>query len=319
MCCVLAVVAGTVGPIGFLGLQVSYGLNKLFGIPDVYGTQISVLIGLTLIYTISAISGVHRGIQLLSSANVILAVALIVYIFFFGPTAFIVDGFINGFGTYVNEFIPMATYREDGAWLGGWTVFFWGWFIGYAPLMAMFVARISRGRTIRQVVTLIALFAPVVTTFWFTVLGGSGLAYELESPGVITEAFGNFDLPAALFAMIDQLPLSFFIAILFLILTTIFVATTGDSMTFAVSMVMTGTDHPHPAIRIFWGIIMGIMAAILIYMGSGGISALQSFIVVTAAPVSLILLPTLWIAPRLVKQMATEQGIIRNAKFPISP
>lgn len=179
--------------------------------------------------------------------------------------------------------------------------------------MAMFVARISRGRTIRQVVTLIAILAPVVTTFWFTILGGSGLAYEIANPGVITDAFGNFDLPAALFAMIDQLPLSFIISILFLVLTTIFVATTGDSMTFAVSMVMTGTDQPHPAIRIFWGIIMGIMAAILIYMGSGGIGALQSFIVVTAAPVSLILLPTLWVAPRLVRNMARDQGLLARA------
>lgn len=312
VCCVLAVVAGTVGPIGFLGLQVSFGLNKLFGIPDVYGTQIAVLIGLTIIYTISAISGIHRGIQILSSSNVILAAILILFIFLFGPTAFIVDGFINGFGIYINEFIPMATFRGDSGWLGGWTVFFWGWFIGYAPLMAMFVARISRGRTIRQVVTLIAILAPVVTTFWFTVLGGSGLAFEIANPGVITDAFGNFDLPAALFAMIDQLPFSFIISILFLVLTTIFVATTGDSMTFAVSMVMTGTDQPHPAIRIFWGIIMGLMAAILIYMGAGGIGALQSFIVVTAAPVSLILLPTLWVAPRLVRNMARDQGLLAS-------
>lgn len=126
VCCVLAVVAGTVGPIGFLGLQVSFGLNKLFGIPDVYGTQISVLIGLTIIYTISAISGIHRGIQILSSSNVILAAILILFIFLFGPTAFIVDGFINGFGIYINEFIPMATFRGDSGWLGGWTVFFWG-------------------------------------------------------------------------------------------------------------------------------------------------------------------------------------------------
>lgn len=308
-CCVLAVVAGTVGPVGFLGLQVSFGLHKLFGTPDVYATQISILLGLTILYTLSAISGVNKGIQLLSSINVIMAVGLIIFILLFGPTAFIFDGFLNGFGVYLNQFLPMATFRAVPSWLDSWTVFFWGWFIGYAPLMAMFVARISRGRTVRQMITLIAIVAPVITCFWFTVLGGSGLAFEILHPGSISIPFKENSLPAALFAIIDQLPLSFIIAILFLILTIIFVATTGDSMTFAVAMVMTGTAQPHPMIRVFWGIMMGVIAAILISIGAGGIGALQSFIVITAVPVSLIILPSLWVAPRIVKKMADDQGL----------
>ena len=301
-CCVIAVVAGTVGPIGFLGLQVSFGLEKLFGIPDTYTTQVAILFSLIAIYTLSAVSGVTKGIQLLSRFNVTLAVALMLFILLMGPTAFIFDSYIHSFGLYINNFIPMATFRADTAWLDWWTVFFWGWFLGYGPLMAMFVARISRGRTIREMITLISIIAPVITCFWFTIVGGSGIFFELANPGVISEPFAGLNLPAALLAITEQLPMGFVISVLFLILTTIFVATTGDSMTYSVSMVMTGNNHPQTPIRVFWGIMMGVMAAILISIGSGGISALQSFIVVTAVPVSFVLLPSLWTAPQIAEK-----------------
>ncbi|OMH34053.1 BCCT family transporter [Motiliproteus sp. MSK22-1] len=308
--CVIAVVAGTVGPIGFLGLQVSYGLNELFGLVNDYGLQLSIILGLIVLYTISAISGVTRGIQLLSTINVFLALGLMGFILVMGPTAFISDAFIHSFGLYLDEFIPMATFRASPGWLDWWTVFFWGWFLGYGPLMAMFICRISRGRTIREIVTVVSLLAPVVTAFWFTIIGGSGIAFEIAEPGVISEPFTGFNLPAAMFAITQQLPMGFIVSVLFLILTTIFVATTGDSMTYTVSMVMTGTDHPPAFLRIFWGIAMGLVAAILISLGSGGVSALQSFIVVTAVPVSLVLLPSLWTGPKIARQLAREQGLI---------
>lgn len=305
--CVLAVVAGTVGPIGFLGLQVSFGLNTLFGLPDTFTTQFIVIAGLIALYTLSAISGVTKGIQILSRCNIVLAVLLMAFILLAGPTGFIVDGFLQGFGIYIHEFVPMATFRADGGWLNWWTVFFWGWFIGYGPLMAMFVARISRGRTLRQMVVLISILAPVITCFWFTIVGGSGLAFELADPGIISEPFEGFNLPAALLATTQQLPAGTLISALFLVLTTVFVATTGDSMTYSISMVMTGTDHPSSALRVFWGVMMGVTAIVLISMGSGGISALQSFIVITAVPVSLVLLPSLWTAPRIAKKLLREQ------------
>jgi choline/carnitine/betaine transport len=308
-CCVLAVVAGTVGPIGFLGLQVSFGLEKLFGIPNTYATQVAILFGLICLYTLSAVSGVTKGIQILSRINIILAVALMVFILIFGPTSFIFNSYLHSFGLYLDQFIPMATFRASPAWLDWWTVFFWGWFLGYGPLMAMFVARISRGRTIREMILLISVVAPVITCFWFTIVGGSGLFFELATPGVISEPFTGFNLPAALLAITEQLPMGGVISVLFLILTTIFVATTGDSMTYSVSMVMTGTDSPQSSLRVFWGIMMGVMAALLISIGSGGISALQSFIVVTAVPVSLVLLPSLWNAPQIAIKMADEQGL----------
>ncbi|MDX1655128.1 MAG: BCCT family transporter, partial [Candidatus Competibacteraceae bacterium] len=307
--CVLAVVAGTVGPIGFLGLQVSFGLSALFGLSDSYVTQFGVLLMLIVLYTVSALSGIHRGIKILSDFNVILALCLMAFILLFGPTAFIFDGFLQSFGLYLQEFIPMATFRAEPGWLDWWTVFFWGWFLGYGPLMAMFIARISRGRTLREMIVVVSLIAPVVTCFWFTIVGGTGIALELATPGVISEPFTGFNLPAALLAITQALPLGFMISILFLILTTVFVATTGDSMTYSISMVMTGHDQPKAWVRMFWGVVMGVMAAILISLGSGGVSALQSFIVVTAVPVSLVLLPSVWTAPRIARQMAREQNI----------
>ncbi|KII15586.1 BCCT family transporter [Phaeobacter sp. S60] len=309
---IIAVVAGTVGPIGFLGLQVSYGLSDLFGIPDVFATQFVVIGALVGLYTISAMTGLSRGIQLLSKINVILAAVLLIYVLLAGPTGFIFGSFFSGFATYLGNFFQMALYRGDAAvfgdpgWLGWWTVFFWGWFMGYGPLMAMFIARVSRGRSIRSIIIMLSIIAPIVTNFWFTIIGGTGIAMELAEPGTISAAFEGFNLPAALLAITNNLPMGFLVSILFLILTTIFVATTGDSMSYVISATMTKGDTPSTAIRVFWGIAMGVMAVILISVGSGGVSKLQSFIVVTAVPVSLILLPSLWDALRITLAKGKE-------------
>ncbi|WP_282052714.1 BCCT family transporter [Phaeobacter inhibens] len=309
---IIAVVAGTVGPIGFLGLQVSYGLSDLFGIPDVFATQFVVIGALVALYTISAMTGLSRGIQLLSKINVILAAVLLIYVLLAGPTGFIFGSFFSGFATYLGNFFQMALYRGDAAvfgapgWLGWWTVFFWGWFMGYGPLMAMFIARVSRGRSIRSIITMLSIIAPIVTNFWFTIIGGTGIAMELAEPGTVSAAFEGFNLPAALLAITNNLPMGFLVSILFLILTTIFVATTGDSMSYVISATMTKGDTPSTAVRVFWGIAMGVMAVILISVGSGGVSKLQSFIVVTAVPVSLILLPSLWDALRITLAKGKE-------------
>lgn len=308
--CVLAVAAGTIGPVGFLGLQVGYGLQALFGIPNVFLSQVLVIVLITAVYVVSAVLGITRGIQNLSRFNVWLGLGLMAFIVVFGPTAFIFNAFVQGFGTYVEQFLPMGTYRGDTGWLGTWTVFFWGWFLGYGPLMAIFVAKISRGRTIRQMILVVSVCAPIITTFWFTVLGGTGLAYELADPGSISSAFEGFNLPAALLAITQHMPLGFLMSVLFLVLTTVFVGTTGDSMSYTISMVVTANEEPPTAVRVFWGITIGAVAIMLITLGSGGISALQSFIVVTAVPVSLILLPSLWNGPQLARRMAIEQGVV---------
>lgn len=310
-CCIVAVAAGTIGPIGFLGLQTSYALNVLFGLPDTFTTQLIIIVFAITLYTISAISGLARGMQILSRFNVTLAVGLMIFILIFGPTSFIINGYIQGVGTMVDQFIPMATFRGDEGWLGGWTVFFWGWFLGYGPMMAIFIARISRGRTIRQLITTVCIIAPLVTCFWFTVVGGSGLAFEIANPGSVSTAFEGFNLPGALLAVTQQLPFPLVISILFLILTTVFIVTTGDSMTYTISVVISGEREPNAFIRTFWGVMMGVTAIVLISLGSGGVAALQSFIVITAVPVSFILLPSLWNGPQIAQQMARDQDLYR--------
>lgn len=309
---IVAVVAGTVGPIGFLGLQVSYGLSDLFNLPNVFATQALVIVGLAAIYTVSAMTGLSRGIQALSKLNVILAAALLLFVLIAGPTGFIFSTFFTGFGSYLANFFQMALFRGEAGffgapgWLGWWTVFFWGWFMGYGPLMAMFIARVSRGRSIRSIIIMLSIVAPIVTNFWFTILGGTGISMELANPGTISGAFEGFNLPAALLAITTNLPLGFLVSILFLILTTIFVATTGDSMSFVISATMSRGATPPAMLRVFWGAAMGVMAIILISVGSGGVSKLQSFIVVTAVPVSLLLLPSLWDALRITLQKGRQ-------------
>lgn len=311
---IIAVAAGTIGPIGFLGLQASYAIESIFGIPDTYSLQLFIIIGLLVVASISAVSGVHKGIQILSRFNVIFTIILILLVLLLGPAAFIFDSFIGSFGLYLRDFFMVSLYRGDQGWLSYWTVFFWGWFIGYGPMMAIFIGRISRGRTIRQLVTAVAIIAPIVTNFWFSVIGGSGIFYELLESGSVSGPLENGGMPAAMIAIVSQMPFGTWLAVGFLIVTIVFVATTSDSMSYTISMAVTGSGDPSGALRVFWAVTMGAVAAVLLYVGNGSIDALQSFIVVSAVPVSIILLPMLWLAPKVTKTLALEQGIVRNMK-----
>ena len=307
--CIIAVVAGTVGPIGFLGLQVSYGLSSLFGIPDVYALQVAVIAVLTAVAAVSVVSGVNRGIQLLSRINVWLALGLMTLVLVLGSAWYVLRAFVGGFGVYVTEFFGTSLYTGDPAWLSGWTVFFFGWFLGYAPLMAIFIARISRGRTVRDLIVSTAVLPPLATCLWFSVLGGTGIMLEEESTGSISGPLAEAGLPAAVMAMSDGLPLATLVGAGFLVLTVIFVATTTDSMSYAIAQSCTTEDQPDARLRAVWALLMGAAAAALISIGDGGITALQSFIVITAVPVGLILLPSVVAAPIMVRRLAVEQGL----------
>ncbi|WP_121173611.1 BCCT family transporter [Kushneria sinocarnis] len=314
--CILAVAAGTIGPIGFLATQLSYSFHALLGWPDSYATQLGVLAVLVTIYTLSAATGLSRGIQWLSKFNVWLVLGLFAFILIVGPGGFVIRQFFDGFSSYLQHYIGLSLVRSDTGWLDWWTLFFWGWFIGFVPSMAMFVARISRGRTLRELVIAVAITAPIATNIWFAALGGSGLHYELLDPGSVSGPLQEGGLPAALLAVTTQLPLSVLIVPLVLLLTTIFVATTGDSMSYAMAMSVTGQASPATGIRIFWSLSFGVVAAVLLWMGEGGIDALQSFIVITAVPVSLLLLPLLWWGPQMAHRMALDQGLLRT---PVQP
>ncbi|MEL7966000.1 BCCT family transporter [Vreelandella neptunia] len=312
-CCVIAVVAGTVGPIGFLATQVSFGLHEVFGLPNSYASQLVILAVLASMYVLSAMSGVHKGMQMLSRFNVFLALAVGGVIMVFGPSLFLFNSYVASMGVYINDFFPMATITAETApawWMQWWTVFFFAWFIGFGPLVAIFVARISRGRSIREMIIAVAVLAPIATTVWFTLLGGSGIYYQMTGAIELSEALNNFQFDVATLTVAQALPGGAWMTLAILVLTTIFVATTGDSMSYAIAVVGAGHDDPSPFIRAFWGIAMAIMAAVLLYMGAGQISALQQFIVITAIPVSFILLPSLWDGPKAAYAMAREQGII---------
>ncbi|AOY86903.1 BCCT transporter [Marinobacter salinus] len=310
--CVIAVVAGTVGPIGFLATQMSFGLHQLFGIADEFSTQLVILALLAGVYMTSAVSGIHRGIQILSRFNVILALAIAAVIFVFGPTLFLTNTYLSSMGEYLSSFFAMATITADTApdwWMKWWTVFFFAWFIGYTPLMSIFVARISRGRSIRETILAVAVLAPVATSIWFTLLGGSGIYHQLAGTFDLTEALNSFSFDVATLTVAEALPGGTIMAAAILLLTTIFVATTGDSMSYAIATVGAGHDEPHYLVRAFWGGAMAVMAGILLYMGAGQIGVLQQFIVLTAIPVSLIILPSLWTGPKAALAMARSQGL----------
>lgn len=304
---IIAVAAGTIGPIGFLGLQAGYGLSTISGVSNTLSVHIILIILLVIGAAISAVTGIHRGIQFLSSFNVILAVGLIIGVLLLGPGLFIFNNYFEAFGLYVNEFISFNTYRGDEAWLSLWTVFFFAWFVGYGPMMAVFSARISRGRTIRELVLAVAIIAPVITTFWFTVVGGTGIFQELKVPGSVSTALNEAGPPAAMMAITEQLPFGVIFGFLFLLATIIFVLTTTDSMSLTISMAISGNGNPPRWLRAFYALVMGLVAIVLVSIGEGSVNALQSFIVVTAVPVVLLLLITFWTAPKVCKEMYKDQ------------
>lgn len=308
---IIATVAGTLGPLGFLGLQISYGLNHLFDLPYTVGMSILVVLALVIIAAISAVTGVDRGIYYLSNWNVQFTILLGIIVLIIGPTMFIFNGFISGSGYFLQHFFEMSLYRGDQAWLGSWTLFFWAWFIGYAPMLIIFFSRISRGRTIRELVIAVSIITPLVTNFWFAIVGGTGVHFESENPGSVSNALNEGGMPAALMAITDQLPMGTIMGMAFLLIAIIFVATTTDTMSYTVAATLTGNDEPAKWLRGFWAVLFGMTTVmILIIGGEDSISSIQNSIVITAVPVSLLLLPPLWGAPKIAKKMAHEQGLI---------
>lgn len=304
---IIAVAAGTIGPIGFLGLQAGYGISNLTGLSNTLSVQIAIIILLVIAAAISAVTGIYRGIQFLSSSNVILAVILIIGVIIFGPTLFIFNNYFEAMGVYINQFVSLNTYHSDEGWMGAWTIFFFAWFVGYGPMMALFTSRISRGRTIRELVIAVAIIAPIITAFWFTVVGGTGIFQELQLPGSISTALNEAGPPAAMMAITETLPFGAIFGFLFLIATIVFVLTTTDSMSLTISMAISGDGNPPEWLRAFYALVMGAVAIVLVSIGEGSVNALQSFIVVTAVPVVLLLLTTFWTAPKVCRNMYESQ------------
>lgn len=304
---IISVAAGTIGPIGFLALQLSFSLNFLFDIPETFVTQLLVIFGVTALYTLTAATPVYKGIAALSRANIWLTIFVLIIMVTIGPGLFIFDSFLSGLGSYFTNFFNLSLNRNDPEWLGAWTIFFWGWYIGYAPVMSILTARISRGRTVRELILGVAIMAPLLTNFWFSVLGGGTIFFELSNPGSISVPMAEYGYAAALLASISQLPLSWIMVPVTLVLVCLFLITTGAGITYSIAVSVTGKSNPPKWAVLFWGILIGVVSAALIAIGDGGIGALQASMIITAVPVTFFILPTIWSGPICAMRIKQEQ------------
>ncbi len=303
---VVAAIAGTVGPLGFLSLQLSNAAGMLPAFTDSAGLQSLVVVLLTAVFATSTVSGIQRGIKWLSELNVWLTLGLAAALLLLGPGLWLIQHFISAFGLYLTNLprMALAPNSSPGNWVNGWTVFYWGWFLGYAPLMGLFTAGVSRGRTLRELVLAVAILCPIVTNIWFTLLGGSGMQLELANPGSISGPLTASGESGALLAILGQLPLSWLLIPVGLVLVVLFMATSADSMSYAAAMVVSAQRTPPTLLRLFWALMIGSLTLVLLRIGTSlgdntSINALQAFIVITAVPVTPLVLLSLWTAPRL--------------------
>jgi len=302
---VLAVIAtafGVAASLGIGALQINSGLNAVFGLPVGVPYQLGIIAITTALFLGSALTGVSRGIKWLSTINLGVAFLLMLALLVFGPTVAIIDTFTNTLGAYVSEFVRMSlrmTPFRDSGWVGGWTVFYWAWWIAWSPFVGLFIARVSRGRTIREFVAGTVL-APTLAGFaWFAVFGGTALHMEIWQSVPIAAAV-KADVSTALFVMFDALPFGALLSATATALVLVFFVTSGDSATLVLGMMSTGGDHdPQARVKLIWGLLVaGIAASLLL---AGGIKAVQTATIVFALPftgVIILMTGALWRAVR---------------------
>ncbi|MBA3599399.1 MAG: BCCT family transporter [Methylibium sp.] len=291
---VLAVIAtafGVAASLGIGALQINSGLNAVFGLPVGPAAQVGIIAVTTALFLGSAVTGVTRGIKWLSSINLVIAGLLALTIFVVGPTVAIIDTFTNTLGSYLSEFIRMSlrmTPFRENTWVGGWTVFYWAWWISWSPFVGLFIARVSRGRTIREFV-IGTVLAPTLAVFvWFSVFGGTALHLEIWQGAPIAEAV-EADVSTALFAMFDALPLGTLMSVVATGLVLVFFVTSGDSATLVLGMMSTGGNpNPSARVKVVWGVLVAAIATSLLL--TGGVQAVQTATIVFALPFTFVIL-----------------------------
>ncbi|MFW5972967.1 MAG: BCCT family transporter, partial [Bacteroidota bacterium] len=287
---VLGTMFGVATSLGLGVMQVNAGLNYLFGAPIETWVQIVLIVVITLIATVSVVLGLDRGIRRLSELNLVLALLLLVFVFTLGPSIFLLNAFLENVGQYFQEF-AFTTFRtyafQDTDWQANWTLFYWGWWISWAPFVGMFIARISRGRTIGEFIAGV-LIVPVLLTFiWMTVFGNTALHVELFGNGGIVEAVSE-SIPTALFVLLEQFPLSAVTSLIATIVIITFFVTSSDSGSLVIDIITSGGNPDPPvATRIFWALSEGGVAAVLLL--AGGLSALQTAAITTGLPFAVIM------------------------------
>lgn len=295
---VFAIVCTTFGISTSLGLgveQLSTGLNYLFDVPESGGIKLAITIAIMALAAVSVALGLDTGIKRLSEINSFLAIGLLCFVLLAGPTALILGGTLENFGFYVANLMTSSTnlftYQET-EWLGSWTIFYWGWWISWAPFVGIFIARISRGRTIREFLIGVMVAPTLFVVLWMDVFGGSAIDLIHAGETAFGEAVAN-NQPLGLFLFLDYLPGTFYLSLLSLVMIVIFFVTSADSGALVLNMMASGGTDETPVIqRVFWaGIIAAISATLLI---NGGLPALQTATIASALPFSLILLGALW-------------------------
>jgi choline/glycine/proline betaine transport protein len=283
---------GVATSLGLGVLQVNAGLNSVFGVPQNPTVQVILIAAITLVATISVFTGLDKGIRRLSQLNIGIATVLLLFVAVLGPTVLLFGAYLENIGAYVTNFVNTlfwtGTYEDADGWLGSWTIFYWAWWISWSPFVGMFVARISRGRTIREFILGVLLVPSLVSFLWFTVMGNT--AIDIQESGA-TDLIGptNEDPALAMFAMLDAFPLASITSVLAIVVVTLFFVTSSDSGSFVIDMIASGgnPDPPKPQ-RIFWATTEGVVAAVL--LGAGGLTALQAGAVSTGLPFTAVLI-----------------------------
>ena len=301
---IFATLFGSAASLGLGALQIADGF-KYGGWLESVGTTVLVLIivVLTMAFIVSAVSGVARGIQWLSNINMVLALLLAVFVFLVGPTLFVLNLIPSALGDYLQNFIAMSSRTgADGGddlagWLSGWTVFYWAWWISWSPFVGMFIARISRGRTVRQFVAGVLLVPTLVSLVWFSIFGGSAIRRQQDAHDLAErDADGNYTVNStgALFDLLHTLPWAQITTVLVMILVGIFFVSGADAASIVMgSLSERGAHHPRRGTVIFWGALTGAVAAIMLVIGEGGSTALQGLqdlTIIVAVPFVFVML-----------------------------
>ncbi len=291
---VLGTMFGIATSLGLGAGQLNAGLTRLFGVPDALWVELLLIGGITAVATLSVVLGLTRGIRRLSLLNMALALTLLFFTFAFGPAAEIVRAFGPNLGQYLSVTLVEHTLFQGAfadvtgrGWMGSWTLFYWGWWIAWSPFVGMFIARISRGRTVRQFVAGVLGAGSGFVFIWLTVFGEAALQAELAGAGGLVQAVEE-DLPAAFFALMERLPLPTASSALALVLMTTLFVTSSDSGSLVIDIITAGGDPDPPvAQRIFWAVVEGVVAGVLLV--AGGLSALQTASIVGALPFAVVL------------------------------
>ena len=289
---VLATMFGLATSLGLGASQVSAGLSMLFGMDDGLNTKLSVIILVTFIATISVVRGLDGGVKVLSNFNMLLALALLIFIALAASDISVVRAVFDTAGNYLANIVPLSNWvgRGDEQWMQDWTVFYWAWWVSWSPFVGMFIARVSRGRTVREFLTAVLLVPTLVTLIWMSVFGMNALHQAQNEIGSLADGMTSMSL--ATFQMLESLPLSGFTTLIGIVLVLVFFITSSDSGSLVIDGITAGGKHDAPVSqRIFWATIQGLLAAALLYGGGQqALAALQAGTVIAGIPFTLILL-----------------------------